>query len=102
MDGRETQLQAGLSRFLAAEWLPGARVSDLARIPGGASRETWRLKAHAGEASRGMIVRIDPETSLIDTDRRTEYRAMEAAFLAGIPGPSPLFLEAAQRWLRPA
>ena len=27
-----------------------------------------------------MIVRIDPETSLIDTDRRTEYRAMEAAY----------------------
>jgi aminoglycoside phosphotransferase (APT) family kinase protein len=99
MDGRENQLQAGLSSFLAAEWLPGARVSDLARIPGGASRETWRLKAHAGDAIRGMVVRIDPETSLIDTDRRTEYRAMEAAFKAGLPAPETLFLEEDLRWL---
>jgi aminoglycoside phosphotransferase (APT) family kinase protein len=99
MGDRENQLQAGLSRFLAANWLPGAQVSDLARIPGGASRETWRLKAHAGEASRGMIVRIDPETSLIDTDRRTEYRAMEAVFKAGLPAPETLFLEEDLRWL---
>jgi len=99
MGVREDQLQGGLSDFLAAKWRPGAQVCDLARIPGGASRETWRLKVHAGEASRGMVVRIDPETSLIDTDRRTEYRAMEAAFKAGLPAPETLFLEEDLRWL---
>lgn len=46
-----------------------------------------------------MIVRIDPETSLIDTDRRTEYRAMDAAFKAGLPAPETLFLEEDLRWL---
>jgi aminoglycoside phosphotransferase (APT) family kinase protein len=96
---RESQLQEGLSRFLAARWRPGAQVSDLAHIPGGASRETWRLQAHADGTSRGMIVRIDPETSLIDTDRRTEYRAMEAAFKAGLPAPETLFLEEDASWL---
>ncbi|HZZ89036.1 MAG TPA: hypothetical protein VFE13_11970, partial [Caulobacteraceae bacterium] len=73
--GRESELRAGLSRFLAARWRPGAEASELSHIPGGASRETWRFKAGAGGEARGMIVRIDPETSLIDTDRRTEYRA---------------------------
>ena len=96
---RETQLEAGLGRFLSAKWRPGATVSDLARIPGGASRETWRFKANAASASRGLIVRIDPETSLIDTDRRTEYRAMEAAYKAGLPAPETLFLEEDLNWL---
>jgi aminoglycoside phosphotransferase (APT) family kinase protein len=99
LDSRESELRAGLSRFLDARWRPGAEASDLAHIPGGASRETWRLKAAAGAERRGMIVRIDPETSLIDTDRRTEYRAMEAAFRAGLPAPETLFLEEDPRWL---
>ena len=46
------------------------------RIPGGASRETWKVQAATAESRRGLIVRIDPETSLIDTDRATEYRAI--------------------------
>jgi aminoglycoside phosphotransferase (APT) family kinase protein len=99
LDARESQLQAGLSRFLDAKWRPGAEVSALGHIPGGASRETWRLKATAGGETRGMIVRIDPETSLIDTDRRTEYRAMEAAYKAGLPAPETLFLEEDPQWL---
>ncbi|HEX4181729.1 MAG TPA: phosphotransferase family protein, partial [Caulobacteraceae bacterium] len=72
---------------------------DLAHIPGGASRETWRFGAVAGHERRGMIVRIDPETSLIDTDRRTEYRAIEAAFRSGLPAPEPLFLIEDLQWL---
>ncbi len=99
MDSREEQLRAGLGRFLDAKWRPGAQVSELAHIPGGASRETWRLRATAGADSRGMIVRIDPETSLIDTDRRTEYRAMEAAYRAGVPAPETLYLEEDLAWL---
>jgi aminoglycoside phosphotransferase (APT) family kinase protein len=88
-----------LSRFLAARWRPGAEASELSHIPGGASRETWRLRASAGGEARGMIVRIDPETSLIDTDRRTEYRAIEAAYRSGLPAPEPLYLEEDLHWL---
>ena len=99
MDNREIELRDGLSRFLSARWRPDAAASDLTHIPGGASRETWRFKAHAGDETRGMIVRIDPATSLIDTDRRTEYRAIEAAFKAGLPAPEALFLEEACEWL---
>ncbi len=46
-----------------------------------------------------MIVRIDPPTSLIETDRRTEYRAIEAAWRSGLPAPEPLFLEEAPEWI---
>jgi len=99
LDIRQEQLQAGLARFLGAKWRPGTTVMDLVHIPGGASRETWRFMAAAGDESRGMVVRIDPETSLIDTDRRTEYRAIEAAYHSGLPAPEPLFLEEDAQWL---
>jgi aminoglycoside phosphotransferase (APT) family kinase protein len=96
---RDEELRDGLSRFLAARWRPGAETSDFSHIPGGASRETWRFQASAGGERRGMIVRVDPETSLIDTDRRTEFRAIEAAYRAGLPAPEALFLEEDLQWL---
>tara|TARA_R110000824_G_scaffold155226_1_gene327495 strand:- start:44627 stop:45592 length:966 start_codon:yes stop_codon:yes gene_type:complete len=75
-------------------------MSGMARIPGGASRETWKAQAaRADGVSRGIIIRIDPETSLIDTDRRTEYAAIEAAYKAGLQVPEPLFLEQDLKWI---
>jgi aminoglycoside phosphotransferase (APT) family kinase protein len=96
---REEELRAGLTRFLSARWWEDTRVEGLSRIPGGASRETWKVQATTAEGQRGLIVRIDPETSLIDTDRATEYRAIEAAHRAGIPTPEPLFLEHDMQWI---
>jgi aminoglycoside phosphotransferase (APT) family kinase protein len=76
------------------------QISDVARIPGGASRETYRLKATQRGVVRGMILRRDPESSLIDTDRATEFAAYAAAFRSGvIPVPEPLVLEQDERHL---
>lgn len=99
MTPREDELRSGLSAYLSREWNTEVRVETIGRIPGGASRETWRCAAMVGEEQRGLIVRLDPETSLIDTDRATEYRAMDAAHRAGVPTPEPLFLEADLSWL---
>ena len=99
MTPREEELRTGLSAYLTRRWNAETHIESVGRIPGGASRETWRCAAMVGEARRGVIVRIDPETSLIDTDRATEYRAMDAAHRAGIPTPEPLFLEADLSWL---
>lgn len=99
MNARAQELEAGLGRFLSANWRPGAVAVDFSHIPGGASRETWKFLAVNGDERRGMIVRIDPETSLIDTDRRVEYRAYEAAWRAGLPAPEPLYLVQDLVWL---
>src|SRR5581483_10111855 len=99
LDQREEQLKAGLARFLSAKWRDGASVSEMVHIPGGASRETWRFRATGAGETRGMILRIDPETSLIDTDRRLQYRAYQAAFESGIPAPEPLFLVEDLAWI---
>ncbi|GGC48870.1 aminoglycoside phosphotransferase [Chelatococcus reniformis] len=55
--------------------------------------------ARAAGTARGLIVRIDPLSSLIDTDRRTEYLTMEAMYRAGLPVAEPLLLEEDSRWL---
>jgi aminoglycoside phosphotransferase (APT) family kinase protein len=68
-------------------------VHDLARIPGGASRETYRFIARYGGRERRLILRRDPTASLIETERSTEYRAYEAFHKLGLPVPEPIALE---------
>jgi len=94
MDELTTRLEAYLSKKLGA---PSLRVSDLARIPGGASRETYRFRARyagaKGEIERALILRRDPPASLIETERTTEFRAYQAFHRLGLPVPEPIALE---------
>jgi aminoglycoside phosphotransferase (APT) family kinase protein len=84
----------------AARRLPNAtavRVADLDRIPGGASRETYRLVLHyeAGgqPVARRLILRRDPPGSLIDTERRLEFGAYAAFARTPVPVPEAIWLE---------
>ena len=86
--------------------MPDAReieVSQLWRIPGGASRETWSCDATWREgkarAGRGFIIRRDPEASLLETERYAEFRVYQAVRDAGIPVPEVFWLETDPRWL---
>lgn len=81
------------ARYLSQRWGEPVTLAAIEQIPGGASRETYRVKlaTHAGE--RGVILRRDPKTSLIDTERALEYRTYEAVYRRGIPVPEPLILE---------
>jgi len=81
-----------LERYLARHWGDDIRVRDLSRIPGGASRETYRFDAEVGGKIRGMILRRDPVGALIDTDRQTEFLAYQS-FDDIVPVPEPLVLE---------
>jgi aminoglycoside phosphotransferase (APT) family kinase protein len=81
-------------------------VSELDRIFGGASRETYRFAlshrtAESGEASitRRLILRRDPPGSLIETDRAVEFGAYRAFYDTPVPVPEPLWLEEDPRWL---
>jgi len=98
----ETQVAAYLDHRM-----PAARdveVFDLSRIHGGASRETYRLRARwqeeGAQKERPLIVRRDPVASLIETERDLEYRAYQAFYpVEGVPVPEPLYLEEETRWL---
>jgi aminoglycoside phosphotransferase (APT) family kinase protein len=78
-------------------------VSQLWRIPGGASRETWSFDATWKEgkarAGRGFIVRRDPEASLLETERYVEFRVYQALQGTGVPVPEVFWLESDPQWL---
>ena len=92
-------LEPRVAAYIAGQ-IPGARdvvVSELSRISGGASRETYRFKLTwiEGEQARErrLILRRDPPASLIDTERRIEFEAYRAFAGSAVPVPEMLWLE---------
>jgi len=68
---------------------PEARVRNLRRLTGGASRETWAFEViFAGGAERVLILRRDPPTAARGGGAMSrEAAAIEAAARAGVPVP---------------
>ena len=66
---------------------------------GGYSRESWRMDAswrsvNGGRTERSMILRLDPPSSLLESNRRIEYATYNAFWrVPGVPVPEPLFIE---------
>ena len=85
-------LAAQMEAYLTRTWGTPVTVHDLSRIPGGASRETYRFDTESGGALRKLILRRDPTGSLIETDRQTEFQAYRTAF-GHLPVPEPIALE---------
>lgn len=81
-----------LAAYLAGHWRTPVTVAALSRIPGGASRETWRFDAIVAGERRPLILRRDPGGSLIETERRVEFAALETV-RGHVPAPVPLVLE---------
>jgi len=79
------------------------QVADLSRIHGGASRETYRVQVTYLVSGRPreerLILRRDPESSLIETDRSTEVGALLAFQESDVPVPRIDFLETHPKWL---
>jgi aminoglycoside phosphotransferase (APT) family kinase protein len=98
-------LESRLEAYLGAriEGARDVRVADLARIHGGASRETYRFTVRwtgtDGVVERGLILRRDPTSSLIETERELEFAAYRAFHGSGVPVPEPLFFETDSSWL---
>ena len=84
-----TQIEAYLTRI----WGAPATVADLSRIPGGASRETYRLDVVCGGETKKLILRRDPPGSLIDTERKIEFEAIRSFAGKGVPAPEAVALE---------
>lgn len=86
-------LQDQLEAYLTRIWETPAKVTTISRIPGGASRETYRFDVEAGGRTRGLILRRDPVGSLIDTERKLEFAAFRSFFGVGLPVPEAVALE---------
>jgi aminoglycoside phosphotransferase (APT) family kinase protein len=87
-------LAQSLAAYLTRVWNQPVAIEGLARISGGASRETYRFDARAEGGLRPLILRRDPHHgSLIETDRRREFLALKSFHGRGVAAPEPLFLE---------
>lgn len=83
---------AAVEAYLTRLWGEPTSVEALVRIPGGASRETYRFDAVAAGTRHALILRREPTAGLIDTETETEFRAYQSA--AGvIPVPRAVALE---------
>lgn len=87
------EVKGAVARFLSEKWNVPVSVTAISKIFGGASRETFRLTLDVDGQSKRVIIRRDPPSSLIDTERALEYGAYEKIFPTDIPVPEPLFLE---------
>ena len=88
-------MEAALAKYLESK-LPAesVKVTNLSRIPGGASRETWMFEASwNGAESQPLIVRKDPPASLLDTDREVEYAFYSTFWGTDVPVPRMRWLE---------
>ena len=99
-----------IAAYLRAQ-MPDARdvaVSNVARIPGGASRETWMFDARWSQATaaaaveRAFILRRDPPASLLESNNDLEFELYTALAESGIPVPARALARTRRRGARAA
>jgi len=93
------EIRARLEDFIARE--TGAKrvcIEGLSRMPGGASREIWRLDVSYDGAEGGMplplVLRRDPPGRGGESSRREEFLILKAAHAEGVPVPKVYWLGA--------
>lgn len=85
-------LRERLETFCAQRSGRHVRVRDLARLSGGASRETWTFELVEDDGTaRRLVLRRDPPGAPASSDRSTEAVVLERAAAAGVPVPAVLW-----------
>ncbi|MCP5184569.1 MAG: hypothetical protein H6993_11445 [Pseudomonadales bacterium] len=74
--------------YLARHW-DRTCGNIISQIPGGASRETYRVHITVEGVAEGVILRRDRPLSLIDTGRAHEVQHHRAVFGTRVPDASP-------------
>jgi aminoglycoside phosphotransferase (APT) family kinase protein len=94
----DDELARGIETFIARQsGAKTARVSDLRRLTGGASRETWSLDATLDRADGSsetlpLILQRDVRGAPKELSRSMEFQLMKAAFDEGVPAPETLWI----------
>ena len=94
----DEELARGIEAFIArATGATAVRVTDLRRLTGGASRETWSLDAAIERAGGSietlpLILQRDVRGAPKELTRPMEFQLMKAAFDEGVPAPEPLWV----------
>ena len=100
-----SEMEARIGAYLAHRMpeASGIAVDELARIYGGSSQETFRLRArwseHGVTVEKRLILRRDAPAGLVLAERDLEYKVYRALAGQGIPAPEAYFLELDPKWL---
>lgn len=96
----DAQVTAQLAALFAHEGLAGVRISELARMTGGASKEQFAFTLnHAGQrGSQRLVLRMDPWMGIVETCRGREAQIL-AAFQGVVPVPPLRFVDAEGEYL---
>lgn len=83
-----------IAAYLSNHWQTQCTLQNISQIPGGASRQTYLVHLLRNGQPQAVIVRRDPPSSLIDTERAHEYNTYVAVYDSGVmPVPQPIVLE---------
>ncbi len=92
-------MESALAAYMTPR-MPGCAdmaVTNLLRIPGGASRETWMFDAawmeNGQPCSGAFVLRKDPPASLVESERALEYAFYDAFRGTAVPVPKMRWLE---------
>lgn len=80
-----------LSSFFAKE-RPGAAVSGVRRVGGGASKEQFFFTLSEGGAEEKFLLRMDPRSAITETDREREF-VLIGAMRGRVPVPEPVWID---------
>jgi aminoglycoside phosphotransferase (APT) family kinase protein len=92
----QPQADAAVASLLTAYFdreAPGAKVTAVARLGGGASKEQFSFTLTHGGDARRYVLRMDPMEAITETSRQREFeilRAMDGV----VPVPRPVWLDA--------
>ena len=85
-------VEAGLKKFIGERTGHEPVITNLARLSGGAGRETWTFDADYGGTHLDGIFRCDPVAGVETSAARTlEFQLLKAAMGAGAIVPEPLW-----------
>jgi len=95
-----SEMGDALARFIAEATGGPAEVSDIARIPGGFSYETWTARAKWCSGESRVVVRREPRGGVLEPyDATKEYRILKALAGTTVPVPRALWLDETGRVL---
>lgn len=74
---QSSEIEAMLKSFFADK-KPGAEISGVSRVGGGASKEQFFFTLTEGGASEKFLLRMDPPMAITETDREREFVLLKA------------------------
>ncbi len=91
---RVHEVEQRLQRLFAARGQLGARITNVRRLSGGASKEQFRFDCALGDGTaQPMVLRVDPVDGVLETSREREFEVL--GIMQGIaPVPRALLLDA--------